>query len=145
MSGKHACVLAIKPGMSYTGKATKQLAGAGCLYVRLTRDVENPDSDHDDSTSVVDDGGGGISDNDVAKVKVETPPTCHSTPLRVHCLEEETSNSQAHRGSPDSDLTQPSTSAIGAQQVHRSALIIHQLLSNATTTEAKNHNNIIYK
>lgn len=79
MSGKHACVPAVKPGMSFTGKATKQLAGSGCLYVRLTRDIdlENPDSD--DSNSMAVGEGGEISDADITLVKVEAPPTSLST------------------------------------------------------------------
>ena len=82
MSGKHACIPAVKPGMSFKGKATKQLAGSGCVYVRLTRDIEHSYPNSDGSNSVAGGEGGGSSDAEITLVKVEAPPTCHSTFLQ---------------------------------------------------------------
>lgn len=47
-NGKHLCVPAQTPEFKWTGRALKELAGTGCIYVRLTCDdlneSENPES-----------------------------------------------------------------------------------------------------
>ena len=39
MNGKHASVPNVKEGLKFTGKAVKNLAGSGCVYVRMTSDL----------------------------------------------------------------------------------------------------------
>ena len=39
MSGKQASVPRCKTGFSWDGRAVRELAGSGCLYVRLTSDI----------------------------------------------------------------------------------------------------------
>ena len=39
MSGKHASVPNVIAGLKFTGKAVKNLALSGCVYVRMTCDI----------------------------------------------------------------------------------------------------------
>lgn len=39
MSGKHASIPNVKSGYEFTGKAVKNLAGSGCVYVRMTAEL----------------------------------------------------------------------------------------------------------
>lgn len=97
--------------MTFTGKAAKQLAGSGCLYVRLTRDIENADSDDSESLT------SGIGDPDVTLLKVEPPPTSPSTPLPhpAGARFQGVSASSSRVTQQYDDLAQPATS--GTEQV----------------------------
>lgn len=69
--GKCLCVPAYSPDFMWTGRAVKELAGTGAIYVRLT--VERED---DDSASS---NGGSASESpepEVKFVKIETPGKC---------------------------------------------------------------------
>ena len=50
MSGKQASVPQCKTGFSWDGRAVRELAGSGCLYVRLTSDIGFFPSGSDDET-----------------------------------------------------------------------------------------------
>lgn len=64
-SGKCLCIPAHNPGLKWTGRAVKELAGTGAVYVRLTEErEEEEDSCSDSSSSTL---------PDVKLVKVETP------------------------------------------------------------------------
>ena len=54
MSGKQASVPKCKSGFSWNGCTVRELAGAGCLYVRLTSDIGNciRDSSSDDDIHI---------------------------------------------------------------------------------------------
>lgn len=65
--GKSLCVPACNPGFMWTGRAVKELAGTGAIYLRLTVEREEDDSSNSD---------GGTSESpepDVKFVKVESP------------------------------------------------------------------------
>ena len=51
MSGKQASVPQCKTGFSWDGRAVRELAGSGCLYVRLTSDIGIFPSDSEDESS----------------------------------------------------------------------------------------------
>ena len=59
MSGKHASVPKCKAGFEWNGRAVKELAGSGCLYVRFTKFVGEASS--------------GDSDSDLPQITVHTP------------------------------------------------------------------------
>lgn len=64
-SGKCVCIPAHQAGFEWTGRAVKQLAGAGAIYVRLTTEREDdPSSESSDSSELP---------CDVKIVKVEDP------------------------------------------------------------------------
>ena len=47
MTGKHAGIPQCKNGFQWNGRAVKELAGAGSIYIRLLKDGANPHSDDD--------------------------------------------------------------------------------------------------
>ena len=55
MNGKNASVLNVKSGYSFTGKAVKNLAGTGCVYVRMTRELFSTYISSDDNSPKVKD------------------------------------------------------------------------------------------
>ena len=69
MNGKHASLPVCKPGFVFNGKSIKQLAGGGCVYVRMTRDVSDSDIDDSIQSSLEED-----TDREVTVVKVEHAP-----------------------------------------------------------------------
>ena len=48
MSGKQGCIPQCKSGFEWNGRAVKELAGSGCVYVRLTKDYPSHSDDDDD-------------------------------------------------------------------------------------------------
>ena len=100
MSGKLASVPNCKQGYKFTGKAVKNLAGSGCVYVRLTLDLVSFFLSSDSS------------DNDLPKVSVKN--VNNDTPIEID-LSDEDMNTQAidsNSQSPyhDSHLRQSSIS-----------------------------------
>ena len=59
MSGKQASVPKCKAGFEWNGRAVKELAGSGCLYVRFTKFIGEASSDG--------------SDSDLPQITVQTP------------------------------------------------------------------------
>ena len=66
-TGKHLCVPAHTTDLEWTGRAVKELAGSGCVYVRLLHD-EQGDSDSVESV-------GSCDSPELKIVKIETPGT----------------------------------------------------------------------
>lgn len=65
--GKCLCVPAYGPGFSWTGRAVKELAGTGAIYLRLT--IQRDESDNSTTSSDVDT----LLETDVKFVKIENP------------------------------------------------------------------------
>ena len=65
-AGKQLCVPVHTSELEWTGRAVKELAGSGCVYVRIITDEESDESDCDSSC---------VTSCDSPKVKIETPGT----------------------------------------------------------------------
>ncbi len=73
MSGKHASVPNFKSGQAFNCNTVKKLAGTGSLYVRMTRDVSDLDTE-----------GSSTHESDVVVVKVEPALTPQQTSTHEH-------------------------------------------------------------
>lgn len=73
-SGKNLCVPAQESDFEWTGRAVKELAGSGAVYVRLTTDLCSESSDE-----LADSPMGSCNEPDVKIVKIEKSGNHHST------------------------------------------------------------------
>ena len=108
MSGKHASVPNVKAGLKFTGKAVKNLAGSGCVYVRMTSDL---------FTTVI----SSDSSDDLPKISLQ------------HVKKEK--NASENEGN---DFDSPCSSNVGVyahSHKHLSRNICHGSLSRALTSE----------
>lgn len=76
--GKQLCVPAQAPELEWTGRALKQLAGSGCVYVRLIYEISVAESENSDSI----DSAIACSSPELKIVKVETPG---NEAINMHC------------------------------------------------------------
>ena len=75
--GKCLCLPAHNPGFMWTGRAVKELAGTGAIYLRLTVEREEESQTSDSDESILE-----------SEVKIETPGKCHLPWLWevvIHC------------------------------------------------------------
>ena len=73
-TGKNLCVPAQQSDFEWTGRAVKELAGSGAVYVRLTTDLCSNSSDESPDSPM-----GSFNEPDVKIVKVEKSGNYHST------------------------------------------------------------------
>ena len=73
-TGKNLCVPAQQSDFEWTGRAVKELAGSGAVYVRLTTDLCSDSSDESPDSPM-----GSFNEPDVKIVKIEKSGNYHST------------------------------------------------------------------
>ena len=126
MSGKHATVPHCKEGFEWDGRAVKELAGSGSIYVRLNksfRPTDDTDSDNDDdddlelpqcsvmatlsnsqdaSTSLSKDEINDGSSTSMAQmqnpINFGSPPTSYATPIVIDDDHDQTSDDEQTEG-----------------------------------------------
>ena len=136
MSGKQARVPQCKAGFEWGGRALKELAGSGCVYVRLTKDVgdvsgASSDDEFPPAFSAPKDSNSSLCVPTSNATNAGSHPSCSGSSIASNSATQSTFRAVSHSG----PSTAASTSSSAASTSHSGASTSHSVASTSSSVD----------